>query len=158
MKSFASLSIAAVLICTTLSCKKEGCTDATATNYNSEAKKDDGSCTYPPVVDPRDAFLGNYSVIDSGFGGGTTFVEAVTYTLSLTTNGTASDTIYLNNLSNNGKNYFSILSGSTFTIPSQTEAGPYTLYGSGSFSGSQITYSTYSGPGNNYLNEGSGSK
>ncbi|MBL7899347.1 MAG: hypothetical protein JNJ99_12490 [Crocinitomicaceae bacterium] len=31
----------------TLSCKKEGCTDATATNYNEEAKKDDGSCIYP---------------------------------------------------------------------------------------------------------------
>jgi hypothetical protein len=29
------------------SCKKEGCTDPTATNYNADAKKDDGSCTYP---------------------------------------------------------------------------------------------------------------
>lgn len=28
------------------SCKKEGCTDATALNFNEEAKKDDGSCTY----------------------------------------------------------------------------------------------------------------
>jgi hypothetical protein len=28
------------------SCKKEGCTDASALNYNEEAKKDDGSCTY----------------------------------------------------------------------------------------------------------------
>ena len=28
------------------SCKKEGCTDDWATNYNSEAKKDDGSCKY----------------------------------------------------------------------------------------------------------------
>ncbi|MBK9593131.1 MAG: DUF4856 domain-containing protein [Crocinitomicaceae bacterium] len=28
------------------SCKKEGCTDATALNYNEEAKKDDGTCTY----------------------------------------------------------------------------------------------------------------
>lgn len=27
-------------------CKKEGCTDSTALNYNEEAKKDDGSCTY----------------------------------------------------------------------------------------------------------------
>lgn len=28
------------------SCKKEGCTDETATNYSSKAKKDDGSCLY----------------------------------------------------------------------------------------------------------------
>ncbi|UTW63631.1 hypothetical protein KFE98_05645 [bacterium SCSIO 12741] len=28
------------------SCKKEGCTDSTATNYDADAKDDDGSCTY----------------------------------------------------------------------------------------------------------------
>lgn len=27
-------------------CRKEGCTDVTATNYNEEAKKDDGTCVY----------------------------------------------------------------------------------------------------------------
>ena len=35
-----------VLSITALSCKKEGCTDETATNYSEEAKKDDGSCVY----------------------------------------------------------------------------------------------------------------
>lgn len=29
------------------SCKKTGCTDELATNYNEKAKKDDGSCLYP---------------------------------------------------------------------------------------------------------------
>lgn len=28
------------------SCRKEGCTDKTATNYNAKAKKDDGTCSY----------------------------------------------------------------------------------------------------------------
>lgn len=28
-------------------CRKEGCTDETATNYSEEAKKDDASCVYP---------------------------------------------------------------------------------------------------------------
>ena len=30
----------------TVSCKKEGCTDPQATNYNEEAKKDDGTCEF----------------------------------------------------------------------------------------------------------------
>lgn len=42
-----------LLLSTSLfSCKKEGCTDATAINYNSEAKKDDGSCEYTDPTDP----------------------------------------------------------------------------------------------------------
>ncbi|MBK7130814.1 MAG: DUF4856 domain-containing protein [Crocinitomicaceae bacterium] len=35
-----------------LSCKKEGCTDSTALNYNEEAKKDDGSCEYFQLTVP----------------------------------------------------------------------------------------------------------
>ena len=31
--------------------KKEGCTDANGTNYNSEAEKDDGTCIYTTVTD-----------------------------------------------------------------------------------------------------------
>lgn len=38
--------MAASLTLGTVSCKKEGCTDETATNYDSKAKKDDGSCEY----------------------------------------------------------------------------------------------------------------
>ncbi|MGM0479112.1 MAG: DUF4856 domain-containing protein [Bacteroidota bacterium] len=41
-----TLFIAAILA-TAVACKKEGCTDPAASNYNEEAKKDDGSCTYP---------------------------------------------------------------------------------------------------------------
>jgi len=34
------------LAMTTTSCKKEGCTDDTATNFNHDAEKDNGSCEY----------------------------------------------------------------------------------------------------------------
>jgi len=36
----------AIVALTTLACKEEGCTDPYAFNYNSEAEKDDESCTY----------------------------------------------------------------------------------------------------------------
>jgi hypothetical protein len=41
-----TLLLGAALTMTAVSCKKEGCTDSTATNYNDKAKKDDGSCVY----------------------------------------------------------------------------------------------------------------
>jgi hypothetical protein len=31
-------------------CKKKGCTDSSAVNYNEKAKKDDGTCNYKPVI------------------------------------------------------------------------------------------------------------
>ena len=44
-KLFTLLTISVFFISLS-SCKKEGCTDANASNYNSEAEKDDGTCTY----------------------------------------------------------------------------------------------------------------
>lgn len=36
-----------LLFATLIACKKEGCTDPNATNYDPNAKKDDGSCIQP---------------------------------------------------------------------------------------------------------------
>ncbi len=49
-----NVSFLLILLATTaiVSCKKKGCTDETATNYSEEAKKDDGSCTYPELSIP----------------------------------------------------------------------------------------------------------
>lgn len=40
------LLLASLLSLSVISCKKKGCTDPSAVNYNSEAEKDDESCTY----------------------------------------------------------------------------------------------------------------
>ena len=43
MKKLLFIAFIAII---TIACKKEGCTDQNATNYNADAKKDDGSCMY----------------------------------------------------------------------------------------------------------------
>jgi hypothetical protein len=51
MKTYLSIiAFSALLISTTASCKKKGCTDQDAVNYNSAAKKDDGTCKYAPSI------------------------------------------------------------------------------------------------------------
>lgn len=41
--------LAGALVAVVPACKKKGCTDPEANNYNAEAKKDDGTCTYDVV-------------------------------------------------------------------------------------------------------------
>ena len=49
-KSLLLLIVPAVFVGSLNSCKKKGCMDPDATNYNEEAKKDDESCTYVPII------------------------------------------------------------------------------------------------------------
>lgn len=46
MKYTTIIVSALMLTSITTGCKKEGCTDSSATNYNKKAKKDNGSCEY----------------------------------------------------------------------------------------------------------------
>jgi hypothetical protein len=50
-KEILKYALVAGVIALSASCRKEGCTDEAATNYNEEAKKDDGSCVYPAEED-----------------------------------------------------------------------------------------------------------
>jgi hypothetical protein len=45
MKKLLVLMTVSIVVLGT-SCKKKGCTDSSAVNYSTEAKKDDASCTY----------------------------------------------------------------------------------------------------------------
>lgn len=49
-KTLSLLAISALLLGTASSCKKKGCTDPSAVNYSTEAKKDDGSCKFAPTL------------------------------------------------------------------------------------------------------------
>jgi hypothetical protein len=46
MKTITKIGLIGLLTFTMFSCAKPGCTDPSATNYNSYAKKNDGSCEY----------------------------------------------------------------------------------------------------------------
>lgn len=46
------------------SCKTEGCTDATATNYDPDAEKDDDSCVYDEEEDTDSELPATYIVFD----------------------------------------------------------------------------------------------
>lgn len=55
----------ALLFIGLMSCKKEGCTDIDATNYDLDAKKDNGTCTYEGnTIFWYDEDVANYLVSD----------------------------------------------------------------------------------------------
>lgn len=122
-------------------------------------KKDDDPVTTPtptPPSDPRAAYTGTWLVTDSLWLAGMLYNPPfVTYALSITTGGTASDTLYFNNLWNDGAAYHALLAGDSFSLPSQNVSGPYDMTGSGTFNGTQLFYQT---TGDVYLHRGHGTK
>lgn len=125
---------------TLVSCKKGGCTDATASNYNAEAKKDDGSCK-KAIVDSRDQLVGNYLVTDSLFSADV-FVEEKVYVVQINKGDTKKDTLYVNNFWNGGGSLEAINAGPNFSIP--TQGG---VFGIGKVTGNSITFDITDGAG-----------
>mgnify|MGYP001470861794 CR=1 FL=1 len=80
--------IAAFSVSMLMACKKEGCTDQAATNYDSKAKNDDGSCVYDTNTPGG-----------GGAGGGTTGPNGETLPIRLT--GTETDPILIKDMSTN---------------------------------------------------------
>jgi hypothetical protein len=139
----------------TTACKKEGCTYPAANNFDPLAKKDDGSCDYTNLTpDVRTKYVGSYLVMDSAFLDGA-FYEIQNYSLQIEFGNTISDTLFFNNMWNDGATYMVILSGNSFSMPSQQVSGPYYASGSGSIIDGQLTYTT---SGDVYLNKGTGQK
>jgi hypothetical protein len=118
MKTLKTITLAAFVLTLglTTSCKKEGCTDSSALNYDSDAKKDDGSCVLPDPV-----------VVDTN-SNDTNAVQIITITENITSNTTwAKDKDYILT----GR--IAVSSGATLTI----EAG--TLIKGGFGSGANAT-------------------
>lgn len=101
-----SLLIVLALASTTLfsSCKKEGCTDEKAENYDSDADKDDDSCTYPEEEETDDIdFTISDPVAGTTFGLG----DTVHINTMITTTGEVHGyEVYLRNTSNNNEVVF----------------------------------------------------
>lgn len=93
------------IVILSISCKKEGCTDSQAENYDSDAKKDDGSCVFA-----RDKFIGTYNV-------NRTCVYQANENFVITVSaGPNINEIIINNFSNDGVNIKATVSGSNVTF------------------------------------------
>jgi len=90
MKKIIFLILTCIILIGMSSCKKEGCTDKNANNYNSEANKDDNSCSFS-----SDKFVGTYKTENSSGS------EIDSYTCTITK--TDYNRITLTNIVNRGK-------------------------------------------------------
>ncbi len=86
-KSILTFLLLGLFITTAMGCKKEGCTNEKAQNYNPKAKEDDGSCTYE-----SDKFIGNYQVSENCDG------STNSYAMTINTNATDPSNLSILNL------------------------------------------------------------
>ncbi len=109
-----------------ISCKKEGCTDQLAENYESKVTDDDGSCIFP-----RDKFLSSFGVTETCDSGN------YTYTISITASETGKNFILIYNFGDYGLTITATVSGSSISF-NHTESG-VNFSGSGTINGDNLT-------------------
>jgi hypothetical protein len=109
------------------SCKTDGCTDPTATNYDDKADNDDGTCTFE-----RDLFLGTYNnIIESC----DNISPSAPYSITISASSSNTVTVNISNFANTDVTVNGTVSGTNLTIPSQTFTdidGTFILAGNGS--------------------------
>ncbi len=144
------LKIIGLFICTVFltNCKKEGCTDETALNYNPKANVNDFSCTYA-----GEPYIGTYGVTDTLQITMLTEISKIYQKVSIV--GTNSDTLYLMDYRNTDDDLIILMEGSGFNVPEQEIWGGQIIYGHGLFRNDSLFYEII-GPG--YDNRGRGSK
>lgn len=87
MKTYLSIIAAsALLLGTSTGCKKKGCMDQNAVNYNAEAKKDDGTCKYVPTITVNGNNPENINVGDTYTDAGATATNKDGSSVNVTTN------------------------------------------------------------------------
>jgi len=131
MKTLRNFTLLLAMAAITLtSCKKEGCTNEQSENYDSEAKKDDGTC-----VPWRNKFLGTYSAVENCTSGNGS------YTLTVSESSAGAVNVILNI---DGITISGTVSGNSITMPNQTviiTGFSFTFSGSGQLSGNILTLS-----------------
>ena len=122
----------------TVGCKKDGCTNQYAENYDSDADNDDGSCTLE-----REKFIGSYTAIET-CGNGTD-----SYTFTIAQSSAGDNKVIIGNLfdlnSEEGITNSSIpgtIDGSTITIDSELDSASGVVFdGSGTLTDDKLDLS-----------------
>jgi hypothetical protein len=129
-------------------CKKEGCIDESALNYDPKAKVTDFSCIYA-----GDPYIGTYEITDSLYRPMLTEISTVYQKVNIV--GTNSDTLYLTDYRNTDYELIMVMSGDTFIVPEQEIWEDQFVSGGGIFRNDSLFYSI---TGNDYDNRGNGGK
>lgn len=97
-----------------VSCNRKGCLDELANNYDADAKKEDGSCTYN-----WEKFVGSYNVTT-----GPCDYDPMTYVANIIP-GPNVDQMIVTNFHNRGIDMLVTINGNNFTFSSVSEGVGY---------------------------------